>query len=323
MDLTGLGVRLRRWATPRPLVVTAPGAHRCRWAVERELRLRGWDQAASPAEADLLVVCGTPGPQMTTAVERVWQQLSTPRARAQIPHPDQAAAALDGARTELSDAAWQRRDLFSRPPGPVDGDMPGGLDMADRGADRDGLSLDQLHPLLGPVLPDWPAGLQLRLTMQGDVLQQVQAESLDVTAPAAPADDRVLAWDALGRLLGVLGWDTAASSTRLMRDMLLDGAAADPTRLVGRLRRARSLRWSTDRLGVLPDAPGLARDVTGRWQHWLDVAAGDAPLARIPLDDAVDLLPALLTGTELGTARIIVASLPLEAVTARVAVAHG
>jgi len=206
--------------------------------------------------------------------------------------------------------------------------MPGGLDMADRGADRDGLSLDQLHPLLGPVLPDWPAGLQLRLTMQGDVLQQVQAESLDVTAPAAPAahaapaDDRVLAWDALARLLGVLGWDTAASSTRLMRDTLLDGAAADPTRLVGRLRRARSLRWSTDRLGVLADAPGLARDVTGRWQHWLDVAAGDAPLARIPLDDAVDLLPALLTDTELGTARIIVASLPLEAVTARVAVAH-
>jgi len=121
MDLTGVGARLRRWATPRPLVVTAPGAHRCRWAVERELRLRGWGQAASPGEADLLVVCGTPGPQLADAVEQVWQQLSTPRARAQIPHPDQAAAALDGARTELSDAAWQRRDLLAPS---VDGDRP-------------------------------------------------------------------------------------------------------------------------------------------------------------------------------------------------------
>ena len=38
--------------------------------------------------------------------------------------------------------------------------------MADRGDDRDGLRLDQLHLPLGPVLPDWPAGLVLRVITQ-------------------------------------------------------------------------------------------------------------------------------------------------------------
>lgn len=323
MDLSRLGVRLRQWAMPCPLVVAAPGAHRCRWAVERELRLRGWGQAASPAEADLLVVCGTPGPQLADAVEQVWHQLSTPRARVQVAEPGAATSALDDARAELSDPALQRRDLATRPHGPVDGDMPGGLDMADRGADRDGLTLDQLHPVLGPVLPDWPAGLQLRVTMQGDVLEQVQVAMLDV-APLVPLeDDRVLAWDCLARLLGVLGWNIAADSARRIRDEVLDGRPVNPSRFVRRLRRSWGLRWSTDRLGVLPDVLGLAHDVTARWQHWLDVAAGDSALTRVPLDDAVSLLPDLLTGTEMGTARIVVASLPLEAVTAQVAVARG
>ena len=323
MDLTGLGAWLRRWATPRPLVVTARGAHRCRWAVERESRIRGWAGAASPAEADLLVVCGTPGPELARAVEQVWCQLSAPRARAQVTDPAQAASALDDAHAELSDAARQRRDLTSRPQGPIDGDMPGGLDIADRGADRDGLTLDQLHPVLGPVLPDWPAGLRLRLTMQGDVLQQVQAELLDECLPVAPEDGRVVAWDSMARLLGVLGWSTAAGSARWMRDGLLDERLVDTTRLVHRLRRSRGLRWSTDRLGVLPEPCALASDVTGRWQHWLDVAADDTPLARMPLDHIVSLLPLLLTGTELASACIIVASLPLEVVTASAPIAHG
>ena len=57
-------------------------------------------------------------------------------------------------------------------------EMPGGLPMADRGADRDGLTLDQLHVPLGPVLPDWPAGLVVHLTLQGDVVQHAEAQAL-------------------------------------------------------------------------------------------------------------------------------------------------
>jgi hypothetical protein len=43
-----------------------------------------------------------------------------------------------------------------------------GLPMAHEGDDRVGLRLDRLHVPLGPVLPDWPAGLVVRLTLQGD-----------------------------------------------------------------------------------------------------------------------------------------------------------
>ena len=53
-----------------------------------------------------------------------------------------------------------------------------GLPMADRGEDRDGLKLDQLHVPLGPVLPDWPAGLVVRVTLQGDVVQHAEADAV-------------------------------------------------------------------------------------------------------------------------------------------------
>src|SRR5260370_2487867 len=56
--------------------------------------------------------------------------------------------------------------------------MPAGLPMAGRGADRDGLRLDQLHVPLGPVLPDWPAGLVVHLALQGDVVQHAEAQAL-------------------------------------------------------------------------------------------------------------------------------------------------
>lgn len=57
-------------------------------------------------------------------------------------------------------------------------EMPGGLPMADRGEDRDGLMLDQLHVPLGPLLPDWPAGLVVHTTLQGDVVQAARIEIL-------------------------------------------------------------------------------------------------------------------------------------------------
>ncbi|MFW6204950.1 MAG: hypothetical protein ACOC96_08245, partial [Actinomycetota bacterium] len=51
-------------------------------------------------------------------------------------------------------------------------EMPAGLMMAETAPDRDGLSLDVLHVSLGPLLPWWPGGLQLELSIQGDVVQE-------------------------------------------------------------------------------------------------------------------------------------------------------
>jgi len=58
--------------------------------------------------------------------------------------------------------------------------MPAGLAMADRAPDRDLLKLDRLHVPLGPVLPEWPAGLVLHTALQGDVIQEAAVQVLDV-----------------------------------------------------------------------------------------------------------------------------------------------
>jgi len=56
---------------------------------------------------------------------------------------------------------------------------PGGLPMAERGEDRDGLKLDVLHIPMGPILYAWPAGLQLNVSMQGDVIQEAEFSPLE------------------------------------------------------------------------------------------------------------------------------------------------
>jgi hypothetical protein len=119
--------------------------------------------------------------------------------------------------------------------------------MAELGPDRDGLTLDRLHVPLGPVLPDWPAGLVVRVTLQGDVIQEASVEVLDAgravqfewPSPAA----REL--DGLARFLGVAGWPSAAGQARRLRDAALSGyrIEAGVAVLLRRIRRSRTLRW--------------------------------------------------------------------------------
>jgi hypothetical protein len=77
------------------LVVTVPGWTATRFAVDRTVRERGWRPALSPADADLLVVCGAPGPRLSAAVDLAWEQLSGPRTRVAAMAPSAAGAALD------------------------------------------------------------------------------------------------------------------------------------------------------------------------------------------------------------------------------------
>ncbi|MEV0226735.1 hypothetical protein [Streptomyces sp. NPDC050704] len=189
-----------------------------------------------------------------------------------------------------------------------------GLPMADRADDRDGLRLDRLHVPLGPALADWPAGLILRLTLQGDMVQEVTVEP--VAAPPSPrppfwdelwlraaAGERVTRGaaarrlcaahlDSLGRFFAVTGWDDMAARARHVRDRCLAGAgAAELTSLVRplvrRAGRSRTLRWLTAGLGPLPaeharhsgvTGPALAADsdAHGRMLAWLDAVARSA-----------------------------------------------
>ncbi|MGN9761947.1 hypothetical protein [Streptomyces sp. SD31] len=165
-----------------------------------------------------------------------------------------------------------------------------GLPMAERGDDRDELRLDQLHVPIGPALSDWPAGLVLRLTLQGDVVQDVEVDHLPV-----PHGHRLPFWDepwlraargeevskgsaarrrcaahldSAGRLLAVVGWDDVAARCRRLRDEVLSGASregigVDLRRTVRRVGRSRPLRWSIAGLGELSADRAQAAGVTG------------------------------------------------------------
>ena len=113
MGVTALAAR---WAARRPhaLLVETPGQWTLRAGVERELAARGWQIAPSPAGADVLAVCGTPGPELSAAVERVWEQLPGPRVRAAIADGGAVGAALDDAVTALTDIYRHRDDARQR-----------------------------------------------------------------------------------------------------------------------------------------------------------------------------------------------------------------
>ncbi|MFE2219024.1 hypothetical protein ACFW93_44880 [Streptomyces canus] len=205
-----------------------------------------------------------------------------------------------------------------------------GLPMAERGDDRDELRLDQLHVPIGPGLADWPAGLILRLTLQGDVVQGIDVDHLSV-----PPGHRLPFWDepwlraaqgeevtrgsaarrrcaahldSAGRLLAVVGWDDAAARCRRLRDELLSGASrerisGDLREALRRVERSRTLRWSIAGLGELPSSRARAAGVTGpalaadgdacdRLLMWL----GEIGRGIEGLDDERPLTPDELTG---------------------------
>lgn len=382
MDLTSW---LLQRTVPRPFVVTGLGGTAARLGVEREMRERGWPQALSPAAANLLLFCGTDASNLGAVVDRVWDQLPQPRARAELPTPEDLGPVLDRAAEQLTNVHRQcanvdppdlghghdagktadadvpsaavgdtgghgtlhagHAGMHSSDAGPhgshvglhgsdMDMELPGGLLMADRGPDRDGLILDRLHVPLGPALPDWPPGLLLRLVLQGDVVQEVTVEVIGSAAgsywdasPTIPARhwQAAATLDSLQRLLSVAGWPAAAMTARRLRDDLLTGVTPESIGTVWsswdrRVRRSRTLRWSTDRLGARRDG-----DVTARVVCWLDIAAaawtGHRP-PRVPerssaAEKVLADLPRLLVGQELAAVRLVVASLDpdLEALT--------
>ncbi|MEU2069960.1 hypothetical protein [Streptomyces anulatus] len=416
MDLTGTMLRAAA-ARPRVLVVSTPGGTGVRLAGERHLRLRDWPPATTPAQADLLLVAGPLCPDLPTALERLWQDLPAPRARAHARTADEVPAALDTARARLASSAAQREQAPPPEPGghpPHDhhheqsaqqdgtgghfapekaawdsehgeetedtgpekdygphtssgdahssqkqhqgnhgkeekgGDggnahedhqdhggheghggmeMPGGLPMAEQGEDRDGLTLDRLHVPLGPFLADWPAGLTLRLVLQGDVVQAADLAEAPALAPRpvepfwaqpwlrAAAGEAVSSGeaarrraashlDSLGRLLAVAGWPAEATKAHRLRDDLLDGAPAAALasrleRLVRRIGRSRTLFWLTRGIGVVTaqdarqagvsgPAARADGDVPARYRQWLADIRHD--VAR--LDDPSPLDPA-------------------------------
>ncbi|MEW2060280.1 hypothetical protein AB0899_05800 [Streptomyces sp. NPDC007002] len=207
--------------------------------------------------------------------------------------------------------------------GSGDMEMPGGVPMAEPGEDRDGLTLDRLHLPLGPVLADWPAGLVVRVVLQGDVIQQADLGELSagrVTDPfwarpwiLASAGEPVAVGeavrrraaarlDSLGRLLSVAGWPAEAVTARRLRDDLLEEAPSSVVlsraeRFARRVGRSRTLYWLTRGIGPVSTADARAAGVSGpaaraggdvpaRYRQWLTEVLDDVRAldSTAPLD---------------------------------------
>ncbi len=350
MGLTGwLAGRAVRAA--RVLVVECPGAWRERVAVERAVRARGWRLAESPASADVLLVVGDPRGELGEVVDRLWEALPGPRARRTVGVGGDVVAHLDAAAACLADAGAQADDAAGRTPpdlsaeeemdhegmdhGEMDhGDMemaPDGIPLAEGSEeDRDGLEMDALPVRLGPVLPHWPAGLVLDVTLHGDLVVGADAgvvghdgDEPDEVHPAARACDDVAA------VLDLAGWAAGATAARGVRDAFLDGppeaAGVRLADLRQRVSASRTLRWSLRGVGTVDVArvqalglpEHLAGDCLDRLHALLDLAASGTSAAT-----PATAIGSLVEGCDLAVARLVVATLGTPVVPAEVS-AHG
>lgn len=370
--------------------------------MEQQVIAQGWRLAVTPADADVLAICGSPGRELTKAVAQIWDQLPDPRAKVQVDLATGVGPALRQAAEELSDVRRQREDSRSRPATPVltsgdegqsemdhsamdhgsgggmdhaamghgshDGmDMsPGGIPLAQGGEDRDGLEMDVLHLRLGPVLAYWPGGLTMRCSLQGDVIVQAEAELVDADRAltehpdvshagleARSGDRAAHRLDSVVNVLALAGWEGPAARTRQLRDSLLSGgdaqrASAALQALRRQVARSRMLRWSLRGVGVVTPEDVERHRLPGRWLgdthdrlFWLlnrvgqDLAGPQATPSHVPgsavahghkdeqdAAEALGMVPHLVTGLDLATARLMVASLDLFAFEAARSASH-
>jgi hypothetical protein len=235
------------------LVVELPGRPMLRLRAEAAVRARGWVPVAEPADADLVLVCGTPVPSVVEAVDALWWRVPAPRVRRTVRSAEALQEALDSATRVLADTALQRSaaDPDAPPPrGSADPDRHA-VSGGSRTARRLGTA-DPRTARFGPVGPDWPAGLQLdcsagadgRIVAVGVRLHAVSGDDEDV-----PERVLLLAVADAARLLRRTGW--AAPALRLDRvvDLVLGGAPPDRVRrrlrsVAGAVRRSATFRWT-------------------------------------------------------------------------------
>lgn len=311
-----LRAAVARLATLRPhvLMVDPPGSTRARLSVEQWCREFGAVLAQSPADADILVVTGPAGASLSEAIEELWREMPGPRVRLQLVADQEVQVQMHGACRDLvqSSGLDERDDDWAsgQPSGHdmSDMSMPGGLDMADRAADRDGMKLDVVPFSLGPVLAGWPTGLTVDLVLQGDVVQQANARPIHGGSESfwssRPTAARL---DCASRLLTLLGWSDVAQQARALRDRLLDvGHTADTTRRLRRLRRrvgrSRIVRAELTGLAVVNDTDALDRLLS-----WLEADNSSTPFIH-PLSVGLQTIE----GLELTEARLALASLPVD-----------
>ena len=220
--------------------------------------------------------------------------------------------------------------------------------------------MDVLHLRLGPVLSYWPSNLTVGLTLQGDVITAVSDVVTDRMSsetgrsswdhPHGLSLSRLSAaarLDALTSLLALAGSPRHATLASRARDAVLDvsteEALTKPTvEQLGRvLQRSRLLRWSLIDLAPVAATGLLAGDVYARMLKIVELAEADLAAAESNPDvgtaahaapstepdtasamtDLGQVLPSLLTGLEVASVRLAIASVvglsPVLAIPAR------
>lgn len=210
---------------------------------------------------------------------------------------------------------------------------PDGIPLAGASEhDRDGLEMDELPLRLGPILPAWPAGLVLDLVLHGDLV--VAATGSFVPAGASTEAGAALLGarrcDDLAAMLDLAGWADGAARARRARDAALDGrdevAATVLSGLRRRIERSRTMRWSLAGAGTVSaeSAPGfdvpdwLVGDCRDRLLVLVDRARAATSNEGADVSSAElvgpETVAALVTGLDVGEARLVVASLGATAV---------
>ena len=311
-------------ARPHVYLVEAPGGAYVRRAVESALDARGWHRSEAPGQADVLLAAGDADAISVISghLDLVWSQLPGPRVRRHVADASAIGPALDEISRALRDtqrhaddarsredevARWLEDDDEGRNGGSEGHDhgghddgghqhgghdhnehgggmAPSGIPLAGGADDRDGLEMDQLVHTLGPVLPLWPGGLVVRLTLAGDMLADVQHRWLGGDHEPAPQEAATAHWDAVAAAFALAGDERTARWARGVRDAddsaTTDSAAATLRRRVAGLSRLRALPSDA--------AAALLADPAQPW-------------------DRVDI-PALLRGRDLADARLLLAA---------------
>ncbi|GAB91208.1 hypothetical protein [Gordonia rhizosphera] len=215
----------------------------------------------------------------------------------------------DMSEHEMSDHDMSHHDHMSM-------SGPGGYPLAMGDDDRDGLEMDVLNRTLGPFLPDWDPRLLVHVVLAGDLVRSAEAEIVSpIVSPRAGApgpddeDSAVLRLDSAARLLHVAGWGPVADRMTRARDAAFDGrrddALRDALRCRTRIARSPLLRWVFRGLRIRDIALGdlLLRAVDDAVR-----LLRDEPASTSPPTLTAEQIGDLVTGRDLGTARLLLAA---------------